>query len=91
MADSVNKAELVDRLAARLDVTKKLAGEALEAIVDDETEFRPIGVGRTDRSGRFFVDYARVRVRQARAVIPGIPDPLLLHVTVEGLIAPAGS
>ena len=38
MADSVNKAELVDRLAARLDVTKKLAGEALEAIVDEITK-----------------------------------------------------
>ena len=38
VADSVNKAELVDRLAARLDVTKKLAGEALEAIVDEITQ-----------------------------------------------------
>ena len=38
MAESVNKAELVDRLAARLDVTKKLAGEALEAIVDEITK-----------------------------------------------------
>ena len=35
MAESVNKAELVDRLAARLDVTKKLAGEAVEALVDE--------------------------------------------------------
>ncbi len=38
VADSVNKAELVDRLAARLDVTKKLAGEAVEAIVDEITK-----------------------------------------------------
>ncbi len=38
MAESVNKAELVDRLAARLDVTKKLAGEAVEAIVDEITK-----------------------------------------------------
>jgi DNA-binding protein HU-beta len=38
VAESVNKAELVDRLAARLDVTKKLAGEALEAIVDEITK-----------------------------------------------------
>ncbi len=38
MANSVNKAELVDRLASRLDVTKKLAGEALEAIVDEITK-----------------------------------------------------
>jgi len=38
VAESVNKAELVDRLAARLDVTKKLAGEAVEAIVDEITK-----------------------------------------------------
>ncbi len=38
MAESVNKAELVDRLASRLDVTKKLAGEAVEAIVDEITK-----------------------------------------------------
>jgi len=37
VAESVNKAELVDRLAATLDVTKKLAGEAVEAIVDEIT------------------------------------------------------
>jgi DNA-binding protein HU-beta len=38
VAESVNKAELVDRLAARLDVTKKLAAEAVEAIVDEITK-----------------------------------------------------
>jgi len=38
VAESVNKAELTDRLAARLDVTKKLAGEAIEAIVDEITK-----------------------------------------------------
>ena len=35
MAESVNKALLVDRLSARLNITKKAAGEAIEAIVDE--------------------------------------------------------
>jgi DNA-binding protein HU-beta len=38
VAESVNKAELTDRLAARLDITKKAAGEAIEAIVDEITK-----------------------------------------------------
>ena len=38
MADSVNKALLVDRLAERLNITKKAAGEAVEAIVDEITK-----------------------------------------------------
>ena len=37
MAESVNKAELVDRLAVKLNITKKDAGAALEAIVAEIT------------------------------------------------------
>ena len=32
---SVNKAELIDRLAERLEVTKKDAGEIVDAVIDE--------------------------------------------------------
>jgi DNA-binding protein HU-beta len=38
VAESVNKAELVDRLSVTLDISKKAAGEALEAIVAEITQ-----------------------------------------------------
>ena len=47
MAESVNKAELIDRLALRLDITKKAAGEAVEAIVDEITK----SVAKGDKVG----------------------------------------
>ena len=38
MAESVNKAELIDRLSDKLGITKKAAGEAIEAIVEEITK-----------------------------------------------------
>jgi hypothetical protein len=61
----------------------------IEAIVKPETTvFRPIAVSRTDRSGRFFVDYPQLELTAARAVIPGVKDPIPLATTDKGLLAP---
>lgn len=60
----------------------------IEATVGTESTFRPIAVARTDRSGRFFVDYVHVPITAARAVIPGIENPIPLPTTDSGLIGP---
>jgi hypothetical protein len=60
----------------------------IEARVGQATEFRPIAVARTDPSGRFFVDYPRVRITEARAVIPGVDAPVPLPVGDDGLLGP---
>ncbi|MCO8269652.1 hypothetical protein M1L60_03490 [Actinoplanes sp. TRM 88003] len=59
----------------------------IEATTAGHETFRPLAVGRTDKSGRFFVEYPNVAITTARALIPGVADPIPLP-TELGLIAP---
>ena len=62
--------------------------EAILTTAPDDAEHVPLAVARTDRTGRFFVDYTGGPFRVARARIPGLALPIPLPVTASGLIAP---
>ncbi|MDH6435721.1 hypothetical protein M2158_004198 [Streptomyces sp. SAI-144] len=58
----------------------------IEAKVGDDAEFRPIAVTHAGKSGRFFVDYPKLSIKAAQAVISGIENPIPLPVAADGTL-----
>ena len=91
MAESVNKAELIDRLAARLEITKKAAGEAIEAIADEITKSGAkgdkvaiSGCGVLEKADRLIEDrIAALDWRQMQELVAGILRGMGYKTTVS--------